>query len=183
MAKRPFLPPGITGEVVPAITLTPETGVDAAQSMHWPAKLVLTLDAVQVPIAAADDFGSALLATFPETNLLITATVADLTFEVAGLTSDVATTVDMAIGTVATASADFSNAGEDDLMPKFDGVGAGATGSLQGAASSSTVNVYLEAAADNEVYLNVASPVATGEGTITVSGTITLFVLDLGAAA
>lgn len=163
------------------VNVTPGTGVAKTRE---DVKLVhvetLTLTDVAVSLTAEDDFGSAEICAFPNRNLVIVGVVASLTFAVAGLTSDVATAVDFALGTVATASADFSNANEKSVMAKVDGVGAGDTGTAAGKTGSAELNVFIGAGAANKLHLNVSSPVAENTGTVTCSGTIKLAILDLG---
>lgn len=183
MAKRFHIPPDMIGEVVGKISPTPTTGVAVVEAARMPQLVTLTLTAKAVSVDSGDDFGSVELVTLPNSNLLITACVVDLAATVSGLATETVETVDYAIGTVPTASTNFANAGEDNLTPKIDGVGAAASGTVKGASSSSTINVLVAAAADNKVYLNVATPVTADTGTITVTGTVKLVVLDLGAPA
>lgn len=183
MAKRFMLPPDMVGEVVAKIAPTPTASVTVVEAAKMPQVVTLTLAAKAVTMDSGDDFGSVELLTLPNTNLLVTACVVDLAAEVSGLATETVETVDYAIGTVATASTDFSNAGEDNLTPKIDGVGAATSGTVKGASSSSTINVLVAAGASNKVYLNVSSPVTTGTATVTVTGTVKLVMLDLGAPA
>ena len=183
MAKRFHIPPDMIGEVVGKISPTPTTGVAVVEGVRIPNVVTLTLTAVAVSVDSGDDFGSVELVTLPNTNLLITACVVDLAATVAGLATETVETVDYAIGTVPTASANFANAGEDNLTPKIDGVGAADSGTVKGASSAATINVLVAAGASNKIYLNVGTPVTDDTGTVTVTGTIKLVVIDLGAPA
>jgi hypothetical protein len=183
MAKRFHIPPDMSGEVISKIAPTPTAGVTVTESAKVDNTIVLTLAAKAVSVASGDDFGSVELLTLPNRNLLIVACVVDLAATVAGLATETVETVDYAIGTVATASKTFANAGEDNLTPKIDGVGAAAAGTVKGASSSATINVHIAAGASNKVFLNVGTEVTADTGTVTVTGTITLVIRDLGVPA
>jgi hypothetical protein len=146
-------------------------------------RAVLTLTAAELDMAAADNFGSLLLATLPNTNILILGAVVDLAVVMSGFASNVLTTLDIAVGTAATASTDFSGANEDNLCQKIDGVGAGASGTVKGAVAAAIGVVALTAAADNKIYLNGSSPVTTGTGTATCTGTVEILYVERGVAA
>lgn len=138
----------------------------------------LTLTNFTVDVLAANDYGSSKLFTFPANNILFLFALLDLTALVAGFATNTVATVDLALGTVATTSTDFSNAGEDDITLKIDGVGAAATGTIKGVSDSTLVNQFI-AAGTNAVYANVSDPVTTGTGTLTLNGVIEITYLDL----
>lgn len=135
-------------------------------------------------MAAASDFGALqIVDNLPVKNRLIIGALFNLAWTMAGFTSDVATTVDVALGTVTTASVDFSNAGEDSLIEKVDGVGAGASGTAKGHFFdlASPAVIFQDAGANNDIFLNASSPVATGTGviTFTAGSIVELFHIDL----
>jgi len=152
--------------------------LDAAPVL--PQRIRLRLSGQVLSVAAANDYGSLKLCDLPAGNLIMLGVIVDLTGVVAGFASDVGTAVDLALGTVVTASTTFVNAGEDDLMEKIDGTGAGTTATLKGAGMTdgSLANVKLPAGA-KAVWLNASDPVTTGTGTITLSGVVDLYYLDL----
>lgn len=144
-----------------------------------PVRSVLfNLAAFTVAMSAANDFGSRKLCDLPNTNLIILGAAIDLTGTVSGFASDVGTAVDLALGTVATASAAFSNAGEKDIVPKIDGTGAGTTVTITGANTTTEKNTFIAAGASNAIFVNASDPVTTGTGTLTLAGTIELFYID-----
>lgn len=171
--------------VAEAAAVTPNTagGVALTEQVKPPKEAVLTLTDAEIEVAAADDFGNLLLLTLPNTNIRVLGVVVDLAVALDGFASDVATTLDMAVGTVLTASTDFSNAGEDNLCQKIDGVGAGTPGTVKGASDSTIADVELTAAADNKIYLNAACPVTADTGTLTLNGTVKVLYEDRGVAA
>jgi hypothetical protein len=137
------------------------------------------LTAFPITVAAASDFGSAKLCDLPDTNFILHGIVVDLTSTMTGFTSNAGSAVDLALGTVATASTGFSNAGEDDLLQKLDGAGASSPGTVKGASDATVANQFLAAAA-RSLFVNIADPVTAATGTVTLSGTIELIYGLLG---
>lgn len=133
----------------------------------------LRLTAFPITVAAASDFGSGKICDLPNTNLLLLGVVVDLTTTLTGFTSNAGSAVDLALGTVATASTGFTNAGEDDICQKIDGAGAGSPGTVKGASDATVGNQFLVAAA-RSLFVNIADPVTAATGTVTLSGTIEL---------
>jgi hypothetical protein len=89
--------------------------------------------------------------------------------------------VDIAVGSVVTASTDFSGAGEDDMVEKID-LTAGGVGQGDSLDNGTPALLWVGAAADNEFYLNVAVAISA-DGSVTFTGYIDVFWLDLGVAA
>jgi hypothetical protein len=141
------------------------------------------LTAERVTILEANDYGAIKLCDLPATNLIIAGAVVDIDGTGDGETGGVETitAVDVAIGTVSTTSTDFTNAGEDNIVPKIDVAAAGVT---EGASDATTVNLYVDATAGtSSVYLNVAVVGGiTADGYVDFSGWIDLVYLDLGVA-
>lgn len=157
-------------------------GVTLKEGVLIPKRVTMQLAAVVLSMTAAQDFGSLKLCDLPTTNLRFKGAFVDLSITVAGLTTNTAVSVDVALGTVATASAAFSNAGEQNLIQKIDGVGGTATGTVKGAsATEGTPVTQVELAAGAKaVYLNASSPVTSGTGTVTITGTVEFVYEDLG---
>lgn len=147
-----------------------------------PVKHRFRLSGLSVSVAAADDFGSVKLCDLPSDNLLILGAVVELTSTQSGFTSNNGSAIDLAIGTAATASTDFSGSNEKNLVAKIDGTGTTA-GSIKGGSVEGSVGVVALAQGAKSVYINVADPVTSATGTILLSGYIDLIVVDLGAHA
>lgn len=180
--QKTYLPNAVVGgaEVSLGLAPTPNTGV-TLKRFERPVQVArLTLAAFVVSMTAANDFGGTLLVDLPNSKLLIVGTVVDLAVTVAGLATNTAVSLDVAVGTVTTASAAFSNAGEKDIVAKIDGVGATATGTVKGASAAAETNVLVAAGATNKLWLNASSPVTSGTGTATFTGTIDVYYVDLG---
>lgn len=150
-------------------------GVSMEKFSRPPQWVRLRLTAAVLSMTAANDYGSLKLADLPNANLQILGAKFALTATMAGFASNVGTALDVALGTVATASAAFSNAGEKDLIPKVDATGAGATATIAGAGTSTEAEKFI-AAGTNAVYLNASSPVTSGTGTLTITGYVDLLV-------
>lgn len=174
-----LLATGLTDGV--SLPITAASGVVATDRPHFIRKIRLQLTSKAVSMAAANDFGGSKIGDLPATNLIVLGVVVDLAVTVAGLAVNTAAALDVAVGTATTASTDFSNAGEDNLMAKVDGVGGTATGTVKGAGASdgALANVLLAAGA-KAVYLNASSAVTSGTGTATFTGWVDVFYIDLG---
>lgn len=155
---------------------TPGTGVVAIKGARSVTRLTLDLTNVAVAVDADDDFGGTLLLTLPNTPVRILGVLVDLVATAAGGFSTLAN-LDVAVGTVVTASADFSNAGEDNLVAKIDGTSGGVVAG--GGAVPSSGHLDVAAAADNEIWVNVATGNIATDGTVTLNGTVTLLLLEV----
>jgi len=139
-------------------------------------------------IAAANDYGGLqLVDNFPVKNYLIVGAMFNLAYGVAGFAVNQGDAMDFALGTVTTASAAFSNAGEDDLIEKVDGVGASTTGTAKGHSFDlgSPALIFRDAGANNDLFLNASSAVTSGTGviTFTTGSIVDLFAVDLDEPA
>lgn len=146
------------------------------------------LEGKTLSMAAADDFGALqLVNNFPVKNMLICGALFNLAYTVAGFATNTGVTTDWALGTVTTASTDFSNAGEDDLIEKVDGVGATAAGTAKGHFFDLTSPglIFKDAGANNDLFLNASQPVTSGTGviTFTAGSIVELFYFDLDEPA
>ena len=137
-------------------------------------KLTITLAADTLDMDSGDDFGALQLSDdLPATYRILACKLA-LTFTHADLTGD-ASTVDVALGTVTTASTDFSNAGEDDLREKIDATGT-TTGTVTGATAVGASEIP---GVTTDLFLNASSPVTAGTGVLTLTGTIEIWYVPL----
>lgn len=164
--------------VISSLTPTAGTGsrVENLSSLVQRSRFKLT--GMVAAVLAANDYGSVKLCDLPNTQILVLGVIVDLSAAVAGTGSSLAN-VDLAVGTVATASAAFSNAGEKNLCPKID---CTAQGVIDGASGSTETNVLIAAGASNAVYLNVATGNITTDGSVTLDGFVDIIYLDIGKA-
>lgn len=161
---------------------TPVSGVTLDLKPLQLQRVRLGLAGKTVSVAAADDFGSLKICDLPSTNILVLGANVNLNTTQAGFTSNNGSAIDCALGTAATASTDFSNANEDNLMEKVDGTGTTA-GSVRGAGMSDGGLAAVKLAAGaKSVYLNIADPVTTATGTLTLGADsyVDLWLIDLG---
>ncbi len=134
----------------------------------------ITLAADTLDIEAANDYGALQLSNDLPAAYMLVATKLALTFTHADLTGD-ASTVDVAVGTVTTASVDFTNAGEDDLREKIDATGT-TTGTVTGLAAA---GASLVPGITTDLFLNASSPVTAGTGVLTLTGDIDVWYIPL----
>lgn len=170
-------------KITTGASVTPGSGI-ALDSKALPIKrATLTLSAEAVNIASANDYGSVKLVDLPVKFLLIKAVDLDLDVTVSGFATDQASTLDMAVGTVALSSTDFSNTGEQDLVDEYGAVGAMATGTANGHSFSNAnpADFYIADGATYDIYLNVQGAVTSGTGIATFTGTVDIFYIDLEA--
>ncbi|RLI60370.1 MAG: hypothetical protein DRO67_09175 [Candidatus Asgardarchaeum californiense] len=138
----------------------------------------LTLAATAIEIDEANDYGSAKLTTLPVSNVIILGAMAELVLTVDGTVITDPEDIDWALGTTALTSTDFSNAGEKNIITEAD---VAALGVMNKATATAEANVALAKGA-NSVYLNIQATIAT-TAIQTISGTLDLFYIDLGAQA
>lgn len=154
--------------------VTPGTGVTLDSQALVMRRARLKLTAFNVTVTAALDYGGTKLCDLPANKILIVGTVVDLSCAITGTGATLAA-VDLAVGTVTTASAAFSNAGEKNIVAKID---CTAGGVIDGASASAETNVLI-AAGTNAIYVNVASA-CTADGAATLDGYIDIYYYDLG---
>lgn len=136
--------------------------------------VTITLAADTLDMDSGDDFGALQLSDDLPAAYRVVACSLALTFTHADLTGD-ASTVDVALGTVTTASTDFSNAGEDDLREKIDATGT-TTGTVAGALAVGASEIP---GVTTDLFLNASSPVTAGTGVLTLTGDIDLWYIPL----
>ncbi len=144
-------------------------------------RVVLDLSGFLVSVTAALDYGGTKLCDLPDSNLMIMACEVDLELVKDGTGITDATDINMGVGTAVASNATLSGAMQDvldveaftptDLSPAYD---------RHSADNSTTVHpTQLADGASNALYLNCAATLS-GDGSLTVSGTVTLYYLDLG---
>lgn len=146
-------------------------------------KVTLTLDAVEVTVLEANDYGSAELYTFPDRNIMILGCETDLVITKGNAMNGIgsATDLDVSLGTAAADATTLADA-MLDVMPKQD-IDANSLTPDFNAHSLAAVPVLtgIPDAADNKLYFNVvAIGGITADDTVSLTGTITLFFIDLG---
>lgn len=167
----------------PLITPFGNAGVD--YQLVTPQKLTLNLAATSISITAALDYGSLQLLTWPDRNLHILGMEVDLEL-VKGLASTgiIGTTdLDVAIGSAAASNVALTSTMVDylelTLLDATDDSPALQVNVL--GQSTSTFPKQLADAAANVMFLNIApSTAVTVDDTITASGTIDIYYIDMG---
>lgn len=152
------------------------TGVTQTSKGAIIRRATLTLTNVAVAVTAALDYGSSKLADLPNGNILYLGGIANLTFVSAGIDTSNAN-VDVAVGTAAASNATLATT-MLNLIPKIDAT----SGAVVKGAATSTEAAKVFATSTSSFYLNVAAA-TTIDGTVTVSGTIEFFYIDLGNQA
>jgi hypothetical protein len=145
-------------------------------------RIRLQLDAVKFTVAGASDFGSVELCTFPDRNLIVIGAEINLSIVKGGAATGIvaATDLDIALGTAAASSTTLSGA-MLNILPKQDVDADSLTVTSQAHSLAATpVLTGILDAVDNKMYFNVAIPgLITVDDTLTLTGTIDLFVFDL----
>lgn len=165
-------------------TWTKGTGVTAIEHKALvPKRIRITLSGFVISITAALDYAGTKLMDLPDSNMLILGCETDLELVKGEVTNglEAATDINMGVGTAvasnATLSSTMQNVVEVDALTASD---ASPAWDAQMADNSTTVPpIVLADAAANALYLNLAAAI-TADDTLTVSGTIDLYVLDIG---
>ncbi|RLE20449.1 MAG: hypothetical protein DRJ50_10720 [Actinobacteria bacterium] len=166
--------------------ITPGTGVsETFDRMRAVRHVRLTLSGFVIAVDEADDFGGTKLLDLPDSNLLLLMGEVDLAMVKGGLTNGLISTVDLDVGIgTAVASASTLATTMIDVFEKTD-LDADALSLLYAvdtqAQSTAATPLKLADSATLALYLNVGLPVGiTVSDTVTVSGTVDLYFVDLG---
>lgn len=162
------------------------TGVVALTSVHIEAlqHIRLTLTGVVISITDALAYGSSLLGYLPDKNLLFMGGEANLTWVKDGTGIVTGELPKVALGTAVASNATLATTMINLLNGGAGGsaVAAGLTGSLFISSNDNVTAIPYVGIVDaptTGLYLNAAvNP--TGDGTLTVSGTLDLYFIDLG---
>lgn len=166
----------------PLLTPFSTNGVD--YDLMTPQKITLKLDEQVVNVTSAQDYGSVQLLTWPDRNLHILGMEVDLELVKGEASSGIVgtTDLDVAIGsaaasnqTLATTMIDYLEKQDLDANDTSPALQVNVMGQ-----STATFPKQLPDSATNKMFLNVALPVGVNTDIITVTGTIVLYVLDLG---
>ncbi len=166
---------GAGGSVVPS--------QDHARPVH---KLRLQLTGVVLQDLAANHYGSVLLGYLPDSNFIVLGSEANLAWTKDGTGIATGDTPKLAFGTAAASNAVLSSTMSNLLnggAASGTAVASGLTGTWKyhSNANASAANVWMGASATLGVYMNI-SGTNTGDGTLTITGTLDLYVVDLGNA-
>lgn len=180
-----FVPGDTTLLVEPLTTIhTGITTITQQKHMALPImkrRLVLTAW-VSAGFGGTNDYIGTDILDFSNTNLLVVATVVNVVGTMAGFTAGrVATDMTLSIGAAQTAHNDQSGTNEKTFCGAITGVGASTTATFQGVSTNAQSNAIIAAGSTNHAWLNLG---ATGtealDGTMTLTGTIDFFYIDLG---
>ncbi len=173
-----------------AIALEPGTAVagSAAESVatieqQKVQKATLTLTALVMNVTAALDYGSVAFADLPDSNLLLLGCEADIVVTKGNASTGIeaAVDLDMAIGTVAASNVTLASTMED-ILDKLDIDADSLTPDFNGHSSAATtMPLLIQDGATNKLFINCGLPVGiTVDDTLTMTGTVTIFYIELG---
>jgi hypothetical protein len=157
------------------------TGITSANQPLMIRRERITLASYLAAITAALDYSSHELLTFANSNVIILGTVVNVVGVPDGVGVTTIANVDIAVGSVATTSTDFSGAGEDDMVEKID-LTAGGVGQGDSLDNATPALLWVGAGASNKVFLNQAVTIGA-DGSVTYTGYIDVFYADLGVAS
>ncbi len=158
-------------------------GVD--YQLVTPQKVTLKLTDQVVSITAALDYGSVELLTWPDRNLHILGMEVDLELVKGNLSTGIVAATDLDVGVGSTAaSAQTLATTMIDYLEKQDLDATDVSPALQVnvlGQSTATFPKQLADSATNKLFLNIGLPTpVTVDDTVTATGTIDLYVIDLG---
>lgn len=140
--------------------------------------VIRVVSPLSISVLAANDFGSVKIVDLPPTNLQFFGAQVDLVIQGTGGVAGSLGSVDLALGQVATASVDFTNVGEDNVIVA---VSATAGGLVKGGGFIAGFSLFAAQGVSPEIFLNAGINPGVADGTIeVVSGTITLVYFDVG---
>lgn len=169
------------GSPLPSCAAT--TSLDV--SLLTPMKVTLRLSGETLSVDEGDDFGSLELLTLPDRNLHLLGLEADLTLVKGGVTNGLEAAVDLDVGIgTAAASAQTLATTMIDVLEKQDVDADSLTVTVQAhtlGQSTATMPKQIADSATSKLYLNVGVPAGiTASDALTVSGSIDLYLIDLG---
>jgi hypothetical protein len=182
--RQPMLAPNLDDGVSAKIN-EPGTGVTLKDDALVPRRARLTLSGFVVSVTAALDYGGTKLVDLPDSNIHLLGAEFNLTLVKGGVTNGLEAAVDLDVGVgTATASAQTLATTMIDILEKqdldTDALSLTMAVHTQGQ-STATMPKQIADSATSALYLNVASPAGiTADDTVTVSGTVDLFYIDLG---
>ena len=157
-----------------ALIQAPSAGVVSELEMREVRHAQFTLTSKLLTILAANDYGSIIIGSLPDTNLMILGAETNLTFVRGG--GAAATNVSLSIGHSQTNDTTLSG-DEVSVMPEFD-VALTSAWQQHSYANGFTPTVVPDNSL-GQLLLNAVSLVST-EGQLTFSGTIDIYYADLG---
>lgn len=154
------------------------TGATVAFQAPVAQRMTITLAADDLSIPHADDYGSIQLSGDMPTAYILLGSAAALTFTHVLLTGD-ASTVQMAVGTIAAVNTALSGDADDTVA------NVAATGTTTGTyavAAAANPAAGIAAGVTGDLYLNAESPVTASDiGVLTITGTIDVWYIPLVA--
>ena len=160
-------------------TITPNTNVALTEVQGQVRKVTLTLTDFVISITDANAYGGTKLCDLPDSNASLFAIEMNLSCVKDGTGILAGEQPTVAIGTAIASNATLSGAMVDVLDEVTLAATATATATLHSNANSTPGVSYLADSATAALYLNSAvNP--TGDGTLTITGTIDMWFLDTG---
>lgn len=155
----------------------------AAVGQEKVQKVTLTITALVMNVTAALDYGSVAFADLGDTNLMLLGAESDLAVTKGEVSTGIEATVDldMGIGTAA-ASATTLATTMIDVLAKIDLDADTAVVQFDGHSSlATTMPLVIASGASNQLFINCGLPVGiTVDDTLTMTGTVTLYYIDMG---
>ena len=163
---------------------TAGTGVAVSEAAPLAVQRVtLTLTNALITVLDADDFGSLAIWTFPDRNLHVLNAEVNLSIVKDGVGFISTTDLDIALGTAAASNTTLATT-MLNVLPKQDANADALTVTVAAStftAVGTAAGLAVPDAANNILYLNASAPTEISEdGTLTVTGTIDLYFIDLG---
>lgn len=165
---------------------SPGTGVSIGPTAHrscWLRRTTLTLASFAIAVPNASDFGGTKLLDLPQRNYVIMSVEANLTVVKGGVTNGIvaATTINMGIGTAVASNATLSGTMQNLLEVTAISTNALSVAFQKHSNSNATSKTpfIISGASAVALYLNLAAAI-TADDSVSVSGPIDIFYLDLG---
>lgn len=182
--SQPVLAPNLRDAISQLVT-EPGSGCTVSNTALVPQRARITLSGATLTILAANDYGSLKVCDLPFRNLMLLAVEVDLTLVKQGNTNGLLSTTDLDLG-VGTAAASATTLATTmiDIIEKVDQDTDALSVTMQAHSNDQSTATFPKRIADGvnaALYLNaVAIAGITADSTLTVSGTIDVYFIDVG---
>ena len=183
--RQPALIRNLEDGLSVAVSESPASTITIADQAMTVRRARLQITGLSISVTAALDYGSAKIVDLPNRNMLIMGVEVDCTVVKGGVTNGLvaATDLDMAIGTAQASNTTLSST-MVNIVEKKDIDTDALTVTFQGHSNDNATSVAPFKVADNAssaLYMNVSAPgLITANDTLTVTGTVDIYYMDLG---
>lgn len=183
--RQPALIPNLVDGLSVAVSESPASTITIADQAMTVRRARLQITGLSISVTAALDYGSAKIVDLPNRNMLIMGVEVDCTVVKGGVTNGIvaATQLDMAIGTAQASSTTLATT-MINIVEKKDIDTVALSVAFTGHSNDNATSIApfkIADGASSALYMNaVAASLITANDTLTVTGTVDIYYMDLG---